>query len=71
MNYKFKSTLLAALTAISFQGCYFTAVASTEVGVEKSGGVIADTSTKEGLAFNSNPLETEKTRTIRKPSRHS
>ena len=56
MNYKFKSTLLAALTAVSFQGCYFSTVDSTEVGVEKSGGVIADTPTKEGLAFNPNPL---------------
>ena len=56
MNYKFKSTLLAVLAAVSFQGCYFTTVDSTEVGVEKSGGVIADTSIKEGLAFNPNPL---------------
>ena len=56
MNYKFKLTLLAVLTAVSFQGCYFTTVDSTEVGVEKSGGVIADTPTKEGLAFNPNPL---------------
>ena len=54
MNYKLKLTLLSVLAAVSFQGCCFTTVDSTEVGVEKSGGVIADTPTKEGLAFNPN-----------------
>ena len=53
---KTKLIALAILTALSFQGCYFTTVDSTEVGVEKVSGVIASNPTKEGFAMSLNPL---------------
>ena len=53
---KTKLITLAILTALSFQGCYFTTVDSTEVGVEKVSGVIASNPTKEGFAMSLNPL---------------
>jgi regulator of protease activity HflC (stomatin/prohibitin superfamily) len=53
---KIKLALLPLVAVFGFQGCYFETIDSTEVGVEKSGGVIAANPTTEGFAFSLNPL---------------